>query len=235
VFARVLETLRQSGLYYSVAGVRDGIIADLVARGVGRELSRLTRQQQKVVDAMCRKYNTDVKNAKHVAKLSVDLFDSLISIHKVPTEYGKLLDAAAYLHNTGHFISDTAHHKHSAYVVMNSDLPGFTDRERMLIALLCRYHRKSLPMSRHEPYGKLAAEDKRIVNALIPLLRIAVGLDSTKQQKVTTVECQLGPSGATLYVKGTGDMDLELWAAEQGAIAYREIYNSPLVIAKARK
>src|SRR5262245_59539065 len=50
VFLHVLETFRLPFMYYSIAGVRDGIIADLSARGVGRELSRLSRQQLTVVE-----------------------------------------------------------------------------------------------------------------------------------------------------------------------------------------
>jgi exopolyphosphatase/guanosine-5'-triphosphate,3'-diphosphate pyrophosphatase len=128
VFARVLELLRLPSMYYSAAGVRDGIIADLAARGVGRELSRLTRQQQRVAESMCRKYNVELQNARHVAKLSTELFDALKPLHKFPSENGKLLEAAAYLHNVGHYISDTGHHKHSEYIVTNADMPAIRIR-----------------------------------------------------------------------------------------------------------
>jgi exopolyphosphatase/guanosine-5'-triphosphate,3'-diphosphate pyrophosphatase len=235
VFARVLELLHLPSMYYSVAGVRDGIIADLAVRGVGRELSRLTRQQQRVAEAMCKKYNVELQNARQVAKLSTELFDALRPLHKLPSESGKLLEAAAYLHNVGHFISDTGHHKHSAYIVTNSDMPGYTDQERMLVALLCRYHRKSLPSARHEPYRSLAADTKRLISMLTPFLRIAIGLDSTKQQKVADLECQVAGNSATVGVRAQGDFDLELWAAERAADTFRQVYGTPLAIVKARK
>ena len=57
---------------------------------------------------------------------------------------GRLLEAASYLHDIGHYVSDTRHHKHSYYLVANSDMPGFTQDEREIIANLCRYHRKAL-------------------------------------------------------------------------------------------
>jgi exopolyphosphatase / guanosine-5'-triphosphate,3'-diphosphate pyrophosphatase len=235
VFARVLELLKLPSMYYSVAGVRDGVIADLAARGVGRELSRLTRQQLRVAEAMGRKYSIDMRSAKHVARLSTELFDSLRPLHKLPAETGKLLEAAAYLHNVGHFISDTGHHKHSAYVVMNSDMPGYTDQERMLIALLCRYHRKSMPATRHEPYKSLSADAKKLLNLLTPLLRIAVGLDSTKQQKVSALECQLASGEPTLTVRASSDADLEIWSAERAAETFRTVYETPLTIVKAKR
>jgi exopolyphosphatase / guanosine-5'-triphosphate,3'-diphosphate pyrophosphatase len=235
VFARALELLRLPSMYYSVAGVRDGIIADLAARGVGRELSRLTRQQLRVAEVMCKRYSVDMRSAQQIAHLSTEIFDSFRPLHKLPAESGKLLEAAAYLHNVGHYISDTGHHKHSAYIVMNSDMPGYTDQERMLIALLCRYHRKSMPTARHDPYKSLSADTKRVVNLLTPLLRIGVGLDATKQQRVSAVECQLGSNGPTVTVRGSRDVDLELWAAERAAETFRTVYETPLSIVKARK
>ncbi len=62
------------------------------------------------------------------------LFTALQPLHPLPPAAGKLLEAAAYLHDVGHFVSETGHHKHSYYVVSNSDMPGFTERERLLIA-----------------------------------------------------------------------------------------------------
>jgi exopolyphosphatase/guanosine-5'-triphosphate,3'-diphosphate pyrophosphatase len=235
VFARVLELLKLPSMHYSIAGVRDGVIADLAARGVGRELSRLTKQQLRVAETMCRKYNVDMPSAKHVARLSTELFDSLRPLHKLPAETGKLLEAAAYLHNVGHFISDTGHHKHSAYVVMNSDMPGYTDQERMVVGMLCRYHRKSMPAPRHDPYKSLSADIKKVVNFLTPLLRIAVGLDATKEQKVSEIECQVAPGGPTLTVRASADADLELWSAERAAETFRAIYETPLTIVKAKR
>jgi exopolyphosphatase/guanosine-5'-triphosphate,3'-diphosphate pyrophosphatase len=166
--------------------------------------------------------------------LSTELFDGLRPLHKLPAEYGKLLEAAAYLHNVGHFVSDTGHHKHSAYLVMNSDLPGYTDQERLLVALLCRYHRKSIPASGHDPYRSLSADAKRIINMLYPLLRIAVGLDTTREQKITGLECQVSGDAATMSVRAQGDVDLELWAAERAADAFRQVYGTILNISRQR-
>ncbi|HYP12572.1 MAG TPA: Ppx/GppA phosphatase family protein [Bryobacteraceae bacterium] len=235
VFSRVLERLELPSMYYSVAGVRDGIIADLAARGVGRELSRLTRQQLRVVETMCRKFNADIRNAKQVARLTLELFDELRSLHGLPADAGRLLEAAAYLHDAGHYISDTGHHKHSAYIVMNSDMPGYTDQERKVIALLCRYHRKSMPAGRHEVFRSLPQETKQMITLMAPLLRLGVALDSSREQKVQEVTCHQSSGGATITVKGTGDLDLEIWAAERAADLFRQASGANLAIQKQRR
>src|SRR5581483_22081 len=177
VFRRALEIFAHPSLYYCVAGVRDGIIADLAARGVGRELSQLSREQRSIVEAMAKRYGVALKHARHVACLAHRLFEVLQPVHQLPPAAGKLLEASAYLHDIGHFVSGTGHHKHYAYLVANSDMPGFTDNERLAIAALCRFHRKSMPQPRHSFYQTLDAESKRQVLLLAPLLRIADSLD----------------------------------------------------------
>ena len=160
---------------------------------------------------------------------------SLAPLHSLPPESGKLLEAAALLHNTGHFISGTGHHKHSSYIVNNADMPGYTDRERHLIALLCRYHRKSLPSARHEFFKSLAPEEKRAVQMLTPLLRIAVGLDAGRAQKVTDAEASIVNNAVSITVHANEDCDLELWAAERATDSFRQAYGVPMTISKAGK
>ncbi len=235
VFLRALESLKLPSMFYSSAGVRDGIIADLAARGVGRERSRLNRPQLRLVEAMCRKYSVELKSARQVARLCTDLFDGLQTVHGLPVESGRLLEAAAFLHNTGHFISATGHHKHSAYIITNSDMPGYTDRERVMIAALCRYHRKAMPAARHDLFGNLSGDEQRLVQMLIPILRVAVGLEASRLQKVETAEVATSSEGVTVTVYGEGDIDLEMWAAERAADSFRQLYNVPMTLTKGKR
>lgn len=234
VFLTALEMFQHRSLYYCVAGVRDGIIADLAARGVGRELSQLSREQRTIVENMAKRYGVALKHARHVACLGHRLFDTLQNVHQLPPAAGKLLEAAAYLHDIGHFVSGTGHHKHSAYLVANSDLPGFTDKERLTIAALCRFHRKSMPQARHSLFQSLDAESKRIVISLEPLLRLADALDRGHEQKVR----DLTPSGkdgtVTLLVQTDADADLEIWAANEAAKTFREVYAKPISLQRGK-
>jgi exopolyphosphatase/guanosine-5'-triphosphate,3'-diphosphate pyrophosphatase len=234
VILRALEALRVTAMFYSSAGLRDGIIADLAARGVGRDLARLSREQLQAVEAMARKYNVPVKHGRKVAGIAHALFECLEPLHKLSPDHAKLLEAAAYLHDVGHYVSDTGHHKHSLYLVQNSDMPGFTDAERLLIALLCRYHRKTLPTARHMPFQALNADAKRALTMLTPLLRIADALDSTKEQTVAGIACQHRNGAVLVNVSGNGDSELELWAAERAGAVFREVYGRPIVFAGER-
>ncbi|MBV8818142.1 MAG: Ppx/GppA family phosphatase [Acidobacteriaceae bacterium] len=233
VFLRSLEVFHQDALFYSVAGVRDGVIADLAARGVGRELSQLNQEQRAVVEEMAARYGVQPQHARKVACLAHQLFEAMQPLHGLPQVYGKLLEAAGYLHDLGHFVSNTGHHKHSQYLVWNSDMPGFTDAERHVIAALCRYHRKTAPSARHPFFSTIVPEQQRAVILLTPLLRLADSLDRGHGQSVESVAVRLGENQALIELHEARNTELELWAAEKAADLFRATYNIPLVFSRS--
>jgi exopolyphosphatase/guanosine-5'-triphosphate,3'-diphosphate pyrophosphatase len=152
------------------------------------------------------------------------LFHGLAPLHQLPLEHGKLLDAAAHLYNIGHFVNEARHHRHSMYLVANSDMPGFTPEERLAIATLCRYHRKSTPQLTHDSFQALTVEHRRTVLALTPLLRLAVALDQSQEQKVERVEIAIQET-VELRLYSQFDIDIEQWHAQQTAGLFQSIYN----------
>lgn len=234
VFLRALELFGHRSLYYCNGGVRDGIVADLAARGVGRELSQLSRDQRTVAEAMAKRYGVSLRHARHVALLAHRLFEILQPLHQLAPASGKLLEAAAYLHDVGHYVSGTGHHKHSAYLVANSDMPGFTDQERLVVAALCRFHRKSMPQMRHSHFQALDPELRRTVLRLTPLLRIADALDRSHEQRVRNLTSAMKNGNISVLVEADSDADLELWAASKAADAFLEIYAQSVSLQKVK-
>ncbi len=234
VFLRAMEAFGQSSLYYVAAGVREGIVADLAARRVGRELSQLGRDQRQVVSQLAKRCGVMPKHAQKVADLSHELFVGLLPLHRLPPVWGKLLQAAAFLHDIGHFISDTGHHRHSYYIVQNADLAGFTDFEQHFVALLCRYHRKTAPGDGQAPLDPLDAESVRALTLLTPLLRIADSLDRSQEQKIEHVACEITDAGVRLALRCRGDASLEMWAADRVAPVFQQIYEKPLTVVRQR-
>jgi exopolyphosphatase / guanosine-5'-triphosphate,3'-diphosphate pyrophosphatase len=236
--AVLLEFLNQFHLpavHYSRAGVRDGIIADLASRNVGAERSRLSRDQRREVEDMGRRYGVALDHARKVAEIGHLLFGALQPLHGLPSGSGKLLEAAAYLHDVGHFISGVSHHKHSYYVVSNSDMAGFTDRERFLIAALCRYHRKALPSPLHGVFQALSVEERHALLLLIPILRLADNLDRSRDQRIQAIDCNLRNGDVVLQVRAKGDIDLEQWGAERAGEVFQQIYERRIEVTKARE
>ncbi len=234
VLVDFLHEFQLPAVYYSRAGVRDGIIADLAARNVGAELARLSRDQRREVEEMGRRYGVSLDHARKVAAISAMLFAALQPLHGLPPTCGRLLEAAAALVDVGHYVSDSGHHKHSYYVVANSDIAGFTARERMLIATLCRYHRRSLPNPAHGAYQALTADERRILLLMTPLLRLADNLNRSRKQRITGVDCRMRDGEVVLQLHSSHDIDLEQWAAERAGESFRLIYNRPISVVRAR-
>jgi len=118
--------------------------------------------------------------------------------------------------------------------VAHSDMPEFTDSERQMIALLCRYHRRSMPAARHSPFQAFDADSRRAITFLTPLLRIADSLDRSHEQRVRALDVQLRNGGMQVAAKSAVDLDLELWAVERIADAFRETYQMPLTMIRIK-
>jgi exopolyphosphatase/guanosine-5'-triphosphate,3'-diphosphate pyrophosphatase len=230
---RILERFQASAAHYSAAGVRDGIIADMAARGVGGELARLSRDQRKEVERVATRFGADLKHARRVAEFGQVLFRRLEPLHQLPVAYGRLLEAACYFCETGHYINDSAHHKHAYYIVSNVDLSGFPHREREFVANLCRYHRKAMPSMSHPEYQALTAEERRPMTLLIPVLRLADNLARGPEQ-VELRSCEIQSSRVLVKLKSPGEPDLAEWAASRVSDVFQVVFERTLVVSHER-
>jgi exopolyphosphatase/guanosine-5'-triphosphate,3'-diphosphate pyrophosphatase len=227
---RILERFQARGVYYSSAGVRDGIIADMAARNVGAEQARLSREQRKEVERVASRFGIALENARKMAGFSRALYERLAQLHQLPPAFGRLLEAACYLSNTGHYISDSSHHKHSYYVVANADFSGFTNREQQFIAALCRYHRKAMPSQAHFEYQALEVGDKRALNLLIPLIRLADSLERSPDIDIELARCEVQDGRVKITLRALSEPDLAEWSAERVASAFRLAYGRSLAV-----
>ncbi len=232
---RILERFHAAGLYYSAAGVRDGIIADMVARGVGGELARLDRGQRKEVERIAARFGAGVQQGRRVASFAQFLFARLQSLHQLPLHYGRLLEAAAYFRETGHYINDSAHHKHAYYIVSHVDFSGFTNREREFIAALCRYHRKAMPSPAHPEFQSLPAEERRPLLLLIPILRLAGNLArGPEEENIEIVSCEIQPARILIRLRARCEPDLAEWAASRVSDVFDEVYGRAVDVSYAK-
>jgi exopolyphosphatase / guanosine-5'-triphosphate,3'-diphosphate pyrophosphatase len=230
----IIQSFRLPRLYYSTAGVREGVIADLAHRRVGLAQARLEPDRRRVILALSRRYGLSMPHVRKVGQLASALFEQLRSLHGLPAAHGQLLEAAAYLYNIGHWVNESRHHKHSLYLVANSDLAGFADWERMVIANLCRYHRKSMPQATHPEFQALDAEGRRAVVLMAPLLRVAVALDQSQDQRIDGLRVEILDKSVQVHLESQLDVDVEQWHAEQIAPTFREMYGLTLSIRSVR-
>ena len=164
------------------------------------------------------------KHSHQVAKLALRIFDQTTKLHKLGSQEREFLEAAALLHEVGLFVSHAQHHRHSYYLVRNSELLGFTENEKEVIANIARYHRKSHPKIKHEGYNRLNADDQVVVKKLSSILRIADGLDRTHSAAVKDVQCRITGRNVHVAVRRgrKASAELELWGADRKKHLFEE-------------
>jgi exopolyphosphatase/guanosine-5'-triphosphate,3'-diphosphate pyrophosphatase len=192
-------------------GIREGLIISCMKRLQLLPESNIQRSWKESVFEFARSCHYDEPHSRHVAKLALGIFDSLAKEFELKKSDRKLLEAAALLHDIGYFLSYNSHHKHSHHLIRHADLFGLSPREREMVALIARYHRKSLPKKKHAEYARLEVKDQQIVGRLGGILRLADGLDRRRSGLVEVVA--LKRSGTTFSFKllGTEDISVEIF------------------------
>jgi exopolyphosphatase/guanosine-5'-triphosphate,3'-diphosphate pyrophosphatase len=172
----------------------------------------------------------DRAHSLHVTSLSLALFDALAQPLVLDAGGRPLLAAAALWHDAGQAISERAHHKHSARLIMDLDLPQFGPWGKEQIACIARYHRKSLPQPRHPIYGSLPAPARERVRQLAAILRIADGLDYSHRGRVQFGRAVLRERALLLTVQAGPQAEVELRRAHEKADLFREVFATSVEI-----
>lgn len=197
--------------------LREGLVVDwMLTHGL---IENRMAYQDSIRDRSVRKLSRKYKaNGETVAGFAVAIFDQTQGIiHDLDSLAREYLWAAAMLHNSGHYISHSAHHKHSYYLIRNGGLLGFTETEVEIIGNIARYHRKSQPKRRHENYSNLPSKhERKLVDQLSAILRVAVALDRARCGAIASVASTFDAKTQTLKLLLTptdpqNTCELELW------------------------
>ncbi|HTY10282.1 MAG TPA: Ppx/GppA phosphatase family protein [Bacteroidota bacterium] len=162
-------------------------------------------------------FGYEKEHAHQVSRLALDIFDQTAPLHKLGESERVYLEAAALLHEVGLFVSHAQHHRHSYYLIRNSELLGFTENEKEIIANVARYHRKSHPKMKHEGYSRLSADERDVVMKLASMLRIADGLDRTHFSVIKSLRCKRTRSAVLFKLRRShkAKIELEVWGANR--------------------
>ncbi|MDZ7993087.1 MAG: Ppx/GppA phosphatase family protein [Nostoc sp. EfeVER01] len=223
--------------------LREGVIVDwMLTHGLIEDKLRYQSSvRERNVLKLADKYHINLEYSDRVAKFAESLFDQTQgSLHHWGTDERQMLWAAAILHNCGHYISHSSHHKHSYYLIRNGELLGYTETEIEIIANLARYHRKSPPKKKHENYQSLLTKQQRqIVSQLSAILRLAVALDRRQIGAIAQVQCeyysQLNQVNLLIFpTQLDDDCDLELWSLNYKKGVFEEEFGVKLVASLER-
>jgi exopolyphosphatase/guanosine-5'-triphosphate,3'-diphosphate pyrophosphatase len=233
IFVRVAELFKTQAIVAPGVGLKEGILEELIDKYFDRW--DLEAEARTVVDSCLRlgkRYGFDQAHGELVASLAVSLFDDMTSYHGFGERERLLLRAAALLHDVGDYVRYDGHHKHSYYLINNSDIMGLTPEERAVVANVARYHRKSPPDPSHPNFRDLDKESRSKVRALAAILRIADALDREHLGKVTSARAEIDGKGRKLHLNVTGEEDRELeeWTVRAKSELLRDVFDLDLVL-----
>lgn len=175
----------------ALGALREGVLYDLLGRFHRHDMRDVTAQQ------FMRRYHVDMRQAARVAHLAARLAGQFLE-GQFPGEQAReevlqLLGWAARLHEIGISVAHSGYHKHTAYILKNADMPGFSKKEQDRLSLLALAHRGRLDKMR----GQLASQQDI---ALALALRLAA-LFYRNRSDIAPPAMQARSSGARFYLE----------------------------------
>jgi exopolyphosphatase/guanosine-5'-triphosphate,3'-diphosphate pyrophosphatase len=170
----------------------------------------------------------DLPHSQHVAYLSLRLYDQLRELLQLPSEGRDLLAAAALWHDCGQFRSLPDHHRQSLRRILALPLNGFSREEQAVIANIARYHRAAPPSIEHPEYRRLAPAQRRVVDQMAAILRIAEGLDAGHLQLVEDAVVEQQRGYVVIWVYAPTFPSLEIERAQARAGLFRDVFGQDI-------
>jgi exopolyphosphatase / guanosine-5'-triphosphate,3'-diphosphate pyrophosphatase len=232
-----MQALKIESLRTCSWALREGIIIDRL-----REIEAQARPpvpdfadyRLRGVHAVGRRFGYEEPHAHQVARLAERIFDYLMrsDLAVLDRHHRTLLSAAALLHDTGYHIAHDAHHKHSLYLIRNSELTGFSEAEREVIANVARYHRGPEPKERHEEFAALDETDRETVRSLAAILRLADAFDRRHDSRVGDLRCFRNGRAVQMELQAAANCDREISAAEQRCALFEEVFDCRVMFSR---
>ncbi len=207
--------------------LREGVIIDTLREWEDPsrpEIPNISNPKLRGVHAVGKRFGYEQPHAFQVAKLAVQIFDALV-VNRISSRHQRLLlTAAALLHDIGYHIAHESHHKHTYYLIENSELTGFSESERSVIANVARYHRGSTPKDRHLELLTLNPADRNTAIELAAILRIADALDRRHDSRVLDLECRRSAKTLKIELRSRRECDDEIAQAKKRATLLEEVF-----------
>ncbi|VBB06915.1 ppx/gppa phosphatase [Lucifera butyrica] len=225
LYSQILSLASSDEIVIAGDSVMDGITYLHVAQQYeDKWLDMLEEQVVSFARALGRKYQYDSQHAGRVEEASLLLFDRLVKVHGLGRRERLQLKVATILHDIGKFVSLRKHYFYSYRLIASSDMPGFSEREKEVIANVAYYHSKGTPNDSDSNFSLLSMEQKVTVAKLAALIRLADALDRSHRQKAVIHDIVLKGDEMIISVSAQEDMSLEEWTFVDKADFFEDVF-----------
>jgi exopolyphosphatase / guanosine-5'-triphosphate,3'-diphosphate pyrophosphatase len=232
-----LKELSFDSILITSRGLQDGLLVDYLSRMDAFPLFGDLSPRQRSVLQLGRSCGINEVHARTVTSIVLELFDSAknLKLHNYGELERELLEYATFLHDIGSFISYTNHHAHSYYIIKNSELLGFDQKEVNFMANIARFHRKRTPRKKDPEILELETREREALRILTTFIRLGESLDRSHTALVQHVRFSgVDPDTVTLEVVARGDCQLEIWGVDAEKKAFEKIFGKKLVLERIR-
>lgn len=233
VYAALMERMGLRGFRYSPLGLRDGMLAEMLGNADVRASVHRTMEAERWegVVQLCRRYGVDPKKMEPERAHAVQLFKQLLPVHELPQEYSQWLEIAAMVQEVGKYLNHQGHHRHTQYIVANSEIYGFTREQRAIVAAIARYLGKSRPDAMDRVMRAVPVEEHTHVIRAAMLLRLTEALNQDRASAPVKLRTRIFPKRVVLEViAGRGGAELEAWSLKKEAAYFREVFRRELLV-----
>lgn len=170
------------------------------------------------------------EHSHQVTRLALKLFDELKKLHRLRPRHRLLLQSASLLHDIGWVKGGVRHHKTARDIIVKSSRIPLSTEERIVVALVARYHRRALPKDTHKYYRDLDERGKEEVRKLASLLRIADGLDRARLNSVKDLKCLIFPRKIVVQIRSDHFVEYDRLAARKKADLFGKTFKKDLLV-----
>jgi exopolyphosphatase / guanosine-5'-triphosphate,3'-diphosphate pyrophosphatase len=233
VYAALLERMELKGFRYSPLGLRDGMLAEMLGNADIRASVHRTMEAERWAGVLevCRRYGVDPKKMEPEREHAAQLFKQLQPVHELPAEYKPWLEAAAMMQEVGKFMNHQGHHRHTQYIISNSEIFGFSPEQRAIVAAIARYLGKTRPEPMDRVMRMVPVEEHVHVARAVVLLRLTEALNQDQATAPVRVRTKIYPKRVVLeLLPARGGAELEAWSLKKEAGYFRDVFRRELLV-----
>ncbi len=227
------ESLKLKHVHVAEVSLRTGILIEM-ATGE-KWTAEYRRQVINSAKVLARRHGTDIRHANHVAAMGRQIIESLRGSFEITAREEVIFHVAALLHEVGQAINTASHHKHSQYIILNSDIFGLGRRDLVLAALVARYHRRAQPKPSHADYMALDHISRITVSKLAAVLRLANALDRLHTKRMLKLDMRLQEKRFVIEFPESLDLALLRRRVRDRSRLFEDIFGKAVVLRRRKK
>lgn len=169
-------------------------------------------------------YHCNRDHTELVRQAACTMFDRLKPLHGLGADQRLVLELAAILHESGHYVSAKDHLGASFDIIRHTDIYGITSRDILRAAYVARYNEYTVPDFRDMEYITMPEQSRTVIAKLAAIFRLANALDKSQKQKLKNIKVKLLDDQMVVSAQSNDNLFLEKWAFEQCSTFFKDVF-----------